>query len=376
MYGIFFTFLGAIMLSLISRMDKLNYILKKLVLSGSLPLLICASSPFFSIDITNPKLLVFCLAGFLSSFLILNLFNNHENFVFFLIAISSIAVFVFYFQTIPVNILLYIILACSIGLLIIDYIKWKHQFYILQLFFLGSILISFFTISSPELVLDPRFELTLLVYFLPLYECLNQWRSYESQNDAKYKKLDEEFEDELRRELKIRTWSIERHNMALRESNKLDKMTQAYNKNASLSIVNSLINDEHSSEFSLLMFDIDKFKSVNDTYGHVVGDKCIKFLAKTAISTIRDHDYLGRFGGDEFMIILPGLGTREAFLVAERLRKEVSANSDPHFTVSIGIASYPEDGNTLKGLLESSDQALYISKESGRNQVSHVNKNN
>lgn len=372
MYGIFFTFLGFVMISLVNRMEKLSPILKKLALSGILPLFICSSSPFFNADINNPKLIVFCFAIFSFSFLILNFFSKYENFIIFILSIVCIGFFVLYFQVFDERIYIYITLFSSIILLLLDYWKWNHSFHILQLFLLGLVVISILSINIPDIVYDSRFELSLLLYFLPLYECIVQWKSEENKNNLRYKKLDEEFEDELRREIKIRTWSIERHNMALRESNKLDKMTQAYNKNASLSIVKSLIDDIHSSEFSLLMFDIDKFKSVNDTYGHVVGDKCIKFLAKTSISTIRDHDYLGRFGGDEFMIILPGLGTKEAFLVAERLRKEIEDKSNPNFTISIGIASYPNDGENLKTLLEASDKALYISKENGRNKISHI----
>jgi diguanylate cyclase (GGDEF)-like protein len=120
------------------------------------------------------------------------------------------------------------------------------------------------------------------------------------------------------------------------------------------------------------MFDIDNFKKINDTHGHITGDKCIKNLMNICRNSFRGDDVIGRFGGDEFVILLPGTSPVKAYLVAERFRKNVEQTKDPHYTVSIGVASYPLDGKNSKGLISSADKALYISKEKGRNMVSHT----
>jgi diguanylate cyclase (GGDEF)-like protein len=131
-------------------------------------------------------------------------------------------------------------------------------------------------------------------------------------------------------------------------------------------LINSRIN-----EFSILMFDIDNFKGINDTYGHIAGDMCIKRLALIAKSSIRDEDSIGRYGGDEFVVVLPSLTISQARLVAERFRKKVDETESPHFSVSIGIASYPQDASNVKELIAAADEGLYKSKRKGRNTVSH-----
>ncbi len=119
------------------------------------------------------------------------------------------------------------------------------------------------------------------------------------------------------------------------------------------------------------MFDIDSFKSINDNLGHIAGDKCLKHMAFLARQSIRDDDQLGRYGGDEFIIVLPTANLKTAAIVAERFRKNVEQTDDPHFTVSVGISAYPENGSTVKELIAQADAGLYLSKQNGKNRCSY-----
>lgn len=125
---------------------------------------------------------------------------------------------------------------------------------------------------------------------------------------------------------------------------------------------------------ALMLADIDHFKCVNDTYGHLVGDVALEIIAECMTKNLRPNDLLVRYGGEEFVILLPGSDLEEAKLIAERLRSAVAdcaVRSDDFIirvTVSIGIA--PVNGESrLQTLLDAADQALYRAKQSGRNRV-------
>ncbi len=126
---------------------------------------------------------------------------------------------------------------------------------------------------------------------------------------------------------------------------------------------------------SLLMFDIDHFKNVNDTFGHQAGDAVLVEAANLLKSTIRSTDIPGRYGGEEFCVILIDTNAKEAMLLGERLRKKMEAlvvnyNGSPiSFTISLGIAELGESMEDHKHWIECADQALYKAKESGRNQA-------
>jgi len=128
---------------------------------------------------------------------------------------------------------------------------------------------------------------------------------------------------------------------------------------------------------SLLFFDGDRFKQVNDTYGHATGDVVLRELGECARRILRAGDTVGRFGGEEFLVLLPETGEQEALVVAERLRSAVAAyplaarevEGGIAVTVSIGVASYPTDGTTGSSVREQADQAMYWAKRLGRNQV-------
>lgn len=125
---------------------------------------------------------------------------------------------------------------------------------------------------------------------------------------------------------------------------------------------------------SLLMMDIDNFKMINDTYGHLVGDKVLKEIAATIKSTIRNIDVPARYGGEEFTVILPETTAKDARIIADRLRQNISdievtidATTTIKTTISIGIAEFPICADNEKDLINLADKALYEAKRNGKN---------
>jgi diguanylate cyclase (GGDEF)-like protein len=127
---------------------------------------------------------------------------------------------------------------------------------------------------------------------------------------------------------------------------------------------------------SLIMLDIDHFKSVNDTYGHPAGDTLLRTLAEVVQRQIRAEDVACRYGGEEFAIILPNSPLDSARRCAERIREELRSLTVEHkgqslgrITLSLGVASFPEHGPTAEALVQAADAALYQAKRGGRDQV-------
>jgi diguanylate cyclase (GGDEF)-like protein len=132
--------------------------------------------------------------------------------------------------------------------------------------------------------------------------------------------------------------------------------------------------------FGVLMVDLDYFKKVNDTYGHLAGDEVLKAVARLLKDEIRDYDSAGRFGGEEFAVLIPDSNAQDIVATAERLRKrvtelEIVAPTDAgeaviaNLSASIGVAIYPGSGTTLEQLMLTADSAVYTAKSNGRNQV-------
>jgi diguanylate cyclase (GGDEF)-like protein len=134
-------------------------------------------------------------------------------------------------------------------------------------------------------------------------------------------------------------------------------------------------------EFSVLMIDLDFFKKINDSFGHLAGDDMLIALADLLKRETRTHDLVGRFGGEEFVVLLAGSSESEALGAAERMRRLIAemvvqsrTNDGTPVTIadrsaSIGVASYPAAGQTLDEVLAAADAAVYAAKRSGRNRV-------
>ena len=131
----------------------------------------------------------------------------------------------------------------------------------------------------------------------------------------------------------------------------------------------------HKSNLSFLMLDLDHFKEKNDKFGHLVGDVILKEVADILKSNLREIDIIGRYGGEEFSIVLSGIGKDGAFQVAQRIRESIEGAVFKAYdevvstTVSIGISVFPDDAADVENLIELADKALYKAKETGRNRV-------
>lgn len=159
----------------------------------------------------------------------------------------------------------------------------------------------------------------------------------------------------------------------LKKNSFYDKLTGALTRKY-LDVCLSEIGDisyTYKEKFSIIMIDFDHFKAINDNFGHQFGDKVLTEVSQIIKENIRNKDILGRYGGEELMVILPHTSKDEAYKIAEKLRSNIEEssiiNSKSKVTVSLGIASYPNDGKTTDELVEKADKALYLAKKRGRN---------
>ena len=167
----------------------------------------------------------------------------------------------------------------------------------------------------------------------------------------------------------------------------LDALTGFYNRRQLEERVKQEVSSAKRQNRNLcaIMLDVDFFKQVNDTYGHAAGDLVLKTISRVIKEQLRDYDIAGRYGGEEFVILLPFTKLEEAKMVAERLRKSVKnttidiskVNPDAkkiNVTISLGVYQY-QTNDYEKTLIRNADKALYIAKETGRNKVATVENN-
>ena len=151
-----------------------------------------------------------------------------------------------------------------------------------------------------------------------------------------------------------------------------DPLTGILNRRAILEELSQRMN-HHLYDFehlSILMLDIDFFKKINDNYGHIVGDKVLIKVSEIISQLIRGFDTVGRYGGEEFLVILPNTNSENAYKAAERIRKKIEEtefDDIEHLTVSIGFTSYADE--SIESLINKTDQNLYEAKRTGRNKV-------
>lgn len=185
---------------------------------------------------------------------------------------------------------------------------------------------------------------------------------------------------ELLDERRLAEAEILRQNQRLEVLATRDGLTNCYNRRALFERFKAEIESSRESGESLscIMCDIDHFKSVNDNFGHAVGDDIIRYFAETLNSLVRTIDLVGRYGGEEFCLVLPGQDVEQAVLVAERLRQAIELNGASMLpgdtgrllTASFGVAAMVDRLETPDELVNRADRALYRAKTEGRNRVS------
>lgn len=160
-----------------------------------------------------------------------------------------------------------------------------------------------------------------------------------------------------------------------RKRSTIDTLTRLYNRNYLKEISGSI----NLSKVAIIMLDIDHFKSVNDRYGHDVGDIVLRSIAKKIANETRLEDRVIRYGGEEFLIFLRWRENREEVIkIAERIRKNISKESirvdddlSIHITISIGVNTNPDECESLEKAIKRADKMLYIAKNEGRNRVEY-----
>jgi diguanylate cyclase (GGDEF)-like protein len=171
--------------------------------------------------------------------------------------------------------------------------------------------------------------------------------------------------------------ALEKANSELEKLSRTDMLTQLNNRGFWEECLSQEFSrfQRYQTTCSVVMFDIDHFKKVNDTYGHQAGDEAIRQVSQILRENLRKTDIAGRYGGEEFGVILGNTDAQAAIIFCERVRKQVEAvtvvheNKEIRFTVSLGISQASNETSDYKTWLEQADQALYAAKEGGRNQT-------
>lgn len=177
----------------------------------------------------------------------------------------------------------------------------------------------------------------------------------------------------------LATVALEQANLkiSLEQMATIDPTCNLFNRRALMEVIEREYAQakRKTAPLSFLLIDLDRFKLLNDNYGHTLGDEMLRRVSEILKGTLRSCDWVGRWGGEEFLAILPGTDETEALVIAERIREAVERFSITlnrqiiRTTTSIGVASYPRDGNAPDFLLRAADAALYEAKKTGRNRT-------
>lgn len=169
---------------------------------------------------------------------------------------------------------------------------------------------------------------------------------------------------ELKRAILVTVEHYQARLIEAESESKWDQLTGLYNRRA----LDKMIED--INQYSLILFDIDYFKSVNDQYGHLMGDQVLRYTAETIMAETKNTDFCFRWGGEEFLILLPETKQEEAYFISERIRETFARTLSPidkPITISAGVGTLYETSDYFSELLHLTDQALYEAKHSGRN---------
>jgi len=237
---------------------------------------------------------------------------------------------------------------------LIIYDHYYDKFFILLLVGVGA------------LVLGLLFSLLLSRY---IRRNFLQYQEKVSQANQALQKLNTALEEKV----KERTKTLETMTQELQILATTDSLTKTHNRYSIMKILETEISRAKRSQqvLTVIMVDADHFKDINDNYGHDVGDDVLRHLAHLLQTVLRDIDYLGRYGGEEFIIVLPNTPQNEALHIAERLRNTVSSSCFERtqtLTISLGVVALQENDD-LNTLFKRLDSLMYKAKEQGRNNV-------
>ncbi len=204
-----------------------------------------------------------------------------------------------------------------------------------------------------------------------LLEILNELKELKSQNEF------------FKGKIKIQARKIKELEDELDETKKeanLDHLTGLLNRRAFEEAVNGLIKKYKTAKipFSFIFIDIDFFKEINDTYGHTIGDETLRDVAETLRKYLRNEDIIGRYGGEEFGVVLPNIKLDTALKIAERLKNAIKNKTikiDGHnikITASFGVIEIDNSVNSIDELIKKADLALYAAKKDGRDKIYHI----
>ncbi|MCF4151480.1 diguanylate cyclase [Dethiosulfovibrio sp. F2B] len=156
-----------------------------------------------------------------------------------------------------------------------------------------------------------------------------------------------------------------------------DQLTKLLNRHALFERLSGEMarSDREGTPLTLGLLDLDHFKRINDTYGHLAGDRVLRSIAKILCRELRPYDVIGRYGGEEFVMVLPGASSEEGYRILDRIRERIGDrplkldDDRVELTVSMGLAEYRQ-GMTMDGLIARADEAMYRAKDAGRDKVS------
>ncbi|MCW8953321.1 MAG: GGDEF domain-containing protein [Sulfurimonas sp.] len=225
---------------------------------------------------------------------------------------------------------------------------------------------------------NEKFEQLTLLHEKTLNDCISEQIDLPTLNN-KFTEIQSHMSDEVKKANQIIS-QLSLKVEALEKTSNIDSLTKVFNRralNTYLLEACSSSSDGVNYNIHVLMLDLDDFKEINDTYGHITGDKILIFISNILRKTLRDGDKIFRYGGEEFTIVLNRNSDEESNIIADRILKLISSNKLIYMgeklsvTASIGLTKLLH-GDTPDKLLTRADRALYISKHNGKNQVSKV----